>query len=300
VTDRNFSTENQENVVDLDARRAVPASDGKLTPEVFENPGAVVDETVAPVTATTSFGQNVRTKAFFESAIDASWQKSTQGIFDTGRWLQRAREELSRNDYDALRLPFCVRTRQRLIAIAAHPILATHVSQLPPSWGTLYALAEINNYNLLRAPLADGRIHPGLQRKDVRSALGLPPKPPRGRRKGNGQTEAPLDPVAVWKSFSEADKKAILNSEGRSGLAKLLSRELMVDLVDHLIRQEMVGASTKLKPAVTFTTILRTALDSTTNDSGAVIERFKAKLKSLNLDLHSVSVALKGRGRGKR
>jgi hypothetical protein len=155
VTDRNFSTENQENVVDLDARRAVPASDGKLTPEVFENPGAVVDETVAPVTATTSFGQNVRTKAFFESAIDASWQKSTQGIFDTGRWLQRAREELSRNDYDALRLPFCVRTRQRLIAIAAHPILATHVSQLPPSWGTLYALAEINNYNLLRAPLAE-------------------------------------------------------------------------------------------------------------------------------------------------
>jgi len=267
---------------------------GKPTRELS---AGVVGGTVSPAPAT-PFGQNVRTAAFFESAIAASWQKSAQGIFDTGRWLQQAREELDRDAYNGLQLPFCTRTRQRLIAIAAHLLLATHVSQLPPSWGTLYALIENGNDALLRAALADGRVHPGLQRKDVRSALGLPPKPSRGARKKNGQAEVPLNPVTVWASFSTAAKRAILDREGRSGLVTLISPKLAVDLVDHLIRQEMVGASTKLKPAVILTAILRATLDSAI-DSNVVFGRFRAKLQGFGLDLHDVSVALKRQGKGK-
>jgi hypothetical protein len=262
---------------------------GRLTRERFENAGVPVGDTASPVAAT-EFGRNVRSKAFFESAIDASWQKSTQGIFDTGRWLQEAREELDRDVYNALRLPFCIRTRQRLIAIAAHPILATHVSQLPPSWGTLYALAEIDNHDLLRAALADGRIHPGLQRKDVRSALGLPPKPSRKARKANGEAEVPLDPIAVWKAFSTADKRAVLGHEGRAGLATLLSPKLMNDLVNHLMGLEAFGASTEAKPAVSFTAILRNALS--VEDSAKVMGRFKAKMKSLEIEINDLSIAL--------
>jgi hypothetical protein len=291
------SHEEINRIVDLGARHAVSANGKQLTREPFETTGAAGGGTVSPA-PTTPFGQNVHSKSFFESAIAASWQKSTQGIFDTGRWLQQAREELDPDAYNALQLPFCARTRQRLIAIAGHLILATHVSQLPPSWATLYALIENDNEVLLQAALADGRVHPGLQRKDVRSALGLPPKPLREARKKNGRAEAPLDPAALWKTFSTAAKRAILDSEGRSGLAALMSQKLVVDLVDHLIRQEMVGASTKLKPAVILTAILRATLDSAV-DSNVVFGRFKAKLQSFGLDLHDVSVALKKQKKGR-
>jgi hypothetical protein len=111
-------------------------------------------------------------------------------------------------------------------------------------------------------------------------------------KKKNGQTETQFDPIATWKAFSTADKRAILDSEGRSGLAKLLSADLMVDLVDHLIRQEMVWASTKPKPAVSLTTILRATLDPAL-DSSVVFGRFQAKLASFGLDLHDIAIALK-------
>jgi hypothetical protein len=275
-------------------------ANGRLTAELFENAGVVVGDPPV-VTPAAPFGQNVRSKSYFESAISTEWRKNVASIVQTGALLLEAEEELDRQVFHALKTPFTARVSQMLRRIARHPILRdkTYHGSLPACWRTLYALAELDDHALLRAALADGRIHSGLQRKDIRDALGLPPKPPRGARKGDGQTEVPLDPVAVWKAFSAADKRAILNSEGRSGLAKLLSRELMVDLVDHSIRQEMVGSSTKLKPAVGLTSILRATLDPAI-DSGVVFERFKAKLKSLGLDLHDVSIALKGQGRGKR
>ena len=256
---------------------------GSLTRERFEDAGVPVGDTALPV-ATTEFGKNVRSKAFFESAIDASWQKSTQGIFDTGRWLQQAREELDRHVYNALRLPFSVRTRNRLIAIAAHPILWTHVSQLPPCWGTLYALAEIDNHDLLRAALADGRIHPGLQRKDIRTeVLCLPPNPPRG-------TETPSDPIATWKTFSQADKSKILDREGRRGLAALVSPKLMRDLVMHLAALEAFDASTELDKAMSLTAILRNILAIENSDD--LMERLRARLKKFGLEINDVSIAL--------
>jgi len=276
--------ENQDNVVDLGARRA-----GKLTVELFEDAGVVVGDVVTP---TAPVGQNVHSKSFFENAISTEWRKNVASIIQTGKLLNQAKDELDPDVFDGLKLPFSPRVAQMLRRIAGHLFIldpANHGS-LPPCWRTLYELTKASDDQLRRAR-ADGRLHPDLQRKDVRGTiLGLPPRPARGAR-----AEVPLDPVAVWAAFSPADKRAVLDSEGRRGLAALISPELMVDLADHLIRLEMVGASTKLRPAVGLTSILRATLDPAI-DPGVVFERFKARLKSLGLTLHDVSVALKKQG----
>jgi hypothetical protein len=262
------------------------AINGKLSHAQFGNAGIAVSEPPPAICA--PFGANNRSKSFFESTIAASWQKTAQGIFDTGNWLEQARDELDRDVYNALRLPFCVRTRNRLIAIATHPILGTHVSQLPPCWGTLHALTEIDDHDLLRAAFADGRIHPGLQRKDIRTTiLGLPPRPPKAPKT--------IDPIAAWAAFSLTDKHAILDAEGRAGLAKLLSPELMSDLAKHSIGT--LGESVDSKPAIVLTAILRNALSI--EDSG-IFNPMKAKLKKLDLAINDVSVALPGGKEGKR
>jgi hypothetical protein len=75
------------------------------------------------------------------------------------------------------------------------------------------------------------------------------PVTPPGAPK-NEPVEAPLDPVAVWATFSNADKTKILDSEGRVGLAKIASSGLLADLVDHVVAQQiksMPGPNMKLK-----------------------------------------------------
>jgi hypothetical protein len=273
--------------------------------ELFEAGGVAIAEagTRSPGTADeTRSGANARTKTFFEKAIAAEWRKQVPSIVETGRWIIEAQEELPRELFRALYMPFSERTAQALKRIGKHPVLSNpaHHGALPSCWRTLDELIRQadGNDELLETALADGRIRPDLQRKDIREALGLPPKPSRQGSKGNSkENEPPPDPVAIWATFEKASKKTILEGEGRAGLAKLVPAEMMTDLADHAIRQQMVGASTKIKPAVTFTAILRTALDPTTADAGAVIARFNARLKSLGLDLHDISVAVKMKGK---
>jgi len=91
------------------------------------------------------------------------------------------------------------------MAIAAHPVLsdATHVSDLPASWGTLYQLTRLP-LRLVQECIEDGRINPKTERKDV-AALAGKPQPRTGpaatttaRRDhtvvGLGTDMTPLDP----------------------------------------------------------------------------------------------------------
>jgi hypothetical protein len=241
-------------------------------------------------------GQNGHSKAFFENAIASEWRSHIAGIIRTGDLLNQAEDELDRDVFRALKLPFTLRVAQMLRRISGHPFIsdpANHGS-LPPCWRSLYELTKASD-DVLEAARLDGRLHPDLQRKDIRTIiLGLPPRPSRG-----STGDQPFPPAAMWELFTPASKREILAGEGRAGLAKLVPPELMADLAAHSIRQEMIGASTKLKPAVTLTAILRTALDPAGGDSGTVFERFKAKLKGLGLDLRDISIAVKAK-RGKR
>jgi hypothetical protein len=82
--------------------------------------------------------------------IRAAWQSSLDGILEAGRLLIAAKAALAHGEFLAMvesDLPFGPRTAQRLMAIADDPRLtnATHVSLLPPNWGTLYELTKLDD-----------------------------------------------------------------------------------------------------------------------------------------------------------
>jgi hypothetical protein len=277
----------------------------KLTAERFVGGGVAISGIAVPASA--PFGRNAHDRAFFENAIGVEWRKQVGSIVATGKCLLQAKEELNEHDFAALKLPFSTRISQMLRQIASNLVLSdpANFSSLPACWRTLVLLARLSDQRL-KAMIADGRIHPKLKQKEARTLCGLPPG---GTRKGNGhdhagddqQEDNEPDPVMIWSAFSDAAKTAILASEERAGLAKLLPPDVMVDLVDCCLRQQMFDACTKLKPAVTLTAMLRATLDPA-NDAVAVFEKFNAKLVSFGLDLHHISIAITGtrRPRGKR
>ncbi|HEY1277142.1 MAG TPA: hypothetical protein VGF25_19710, partial [Thermoleophilaceae bacterium] len=79
-------------------------------------------------------------------------------------------------------LVFSVSTARRLVLVAEHKILSNraHAHALPPSWFTLYELTKLDDA-ILEAALADGRITPALERKDVRQQT-QQPRGASGRR----------------------------------------------------------------------------------------------------------------------
>lgn len=110
------------------------------------------------------------------SEICAQLGKSVEAIIQTGRLLLKAKEILAHGEwcrmFDERLVPFGVRSAQRLMKIASHPQLsnATHVSYLPPSWGTLYELTKADDLRLKNA-LHDGLITPDMSRKAVQELV---------------------------------------------------------------------------------------------------------------------------------
>jgi hypothetical protein len=114
--------------------------------------------------------------------IVAAWNKQLASIIETGRRLINAKRKFPGEFHAMIKqlLPFSVRTAQRLMVIAEHPVLsdATHGSRLPPSWRTLWVLTGIDNDQLLLMLKDDGPIHVDLERKQAedlveRCAVGL-------------------------------------------------------------------------------------------------------------------------------
>jgi hypothetical protein len=93
------------------------------------------------------------------------------------------------------------RTAHRLATIAKHPVLSnrTHVSDLPPSWGTLYELTRVPRPRL-EAKLKDGTIHPAMERADVKPLL------PKTRSNGKGKTK--------YKSDDDPEPETTASSSG--------------------------------------------------------------------------------------
>ena len=84
------------------------------------------------------------------SRIAAAWQKSRESIIEVGNLLIEAKSALPHGEFEAMvasELPFGARSAQRLMVIAGDVRLTnpTHVSLLPASWGTLYALTKLSD-----------------------------------------------------------------------------------------------------------------------------------------------------------
>jgi hypothetical protein len=109
--------------------------------------------------------------SFYVEQINARWQSCVTSIIDVGRLLLRAKDELGYGTFHNMvehRMPFGKRTAQMLMCIAEHPIIANQANHgsLPPSWRTLYELTTLPT-ETLQTMLADGRLNPHLERKDV-------------------------------------------------------------------------------------------------------------------------------------
>lgn len=113
--------------------------------------------------------------------IAMAWRSSINGIIETGRLLCEAKHALPHGAFEAMidsDLPFKSRTAQMLMAVARDERLTNtqHVSLLPPSWGTLYELTKLPD-DVFAAKLADGSVHPEMQRSDVARLIKAKPTP---------------------------------------------------------------------------------------------------------------------------
>jgi hypothetical protein len=118
--------------------------------------------------------------------IKAAWQKAVISIIETGRLLIEAKKKLPPGVYGSMfgtirsahtepLMPFSKRTAERLMRIASHKVLhdATHVSRLPPSWGTLYVLSAIQPKRLKQL-IEQGKVDADMTRKDATRLLAGP------------------------------------------------------------------------------------------------------------------------------
>ena len=118
------------------------------------------------------------------------------------------------------------------MAIAGHPVLSnpTHVSQAPPSWGTLYQLSKLP-HDVLLAKLGDGTINPGMERKDVNTLLDRPKKPAAPPKPPDLFWPPGLDSSCevrklLFDQIPRDEFLALISAEMRAGLTELFERQL--------------------------------------------------------------------------
>jgi hypothetical protein len=104
------------------------------------------------------------------SCIRAGLGWTVDAIVGTGRAILNAKANLPHGAFEeAIRQSgISPGTARKYMAIAQHPILRnhSHANDLPPRWDTLYQLAILPEDILVKA-LGDGRINPGMLRKDL-------------------------------------------------------------------------------------------------------------------------------------
>jgi hypothetical protein len=184
-------------------------------------------------------------EAEWEKIIRRDLGRTVEGIIATGRHLKQAQTQLSRDDFASMcaRLGLSARSVQRFVAIAEDERLttATHVSRLPPSWGTLYLLTRLDDQTFDRL-IQDGTINAGMERKAIE---GLKQDHP-GRRSSQ-QTPAdqelaqpdngkpsPEAMEARQKENAEAEAKRLEEAETAAESPPEAPPDAGADLVDEL------------------------------------------------------------------
>ncbi len=209
---------------------------------------------------------NTRDWKFFVDEINTIWRRGAADYRALGQLLIEARDELQSDTYSAMlkQLHFNTSTAKKLICIAKNPTLGSHVNQLPPNYSTLYELSQLDAETLLAA-LADGSIHPGMQRKD---AVALKPKKKKTTTTNNITTTT-MEPTvsskatslrAAWDSASEDERCEFLDGIGQAGFCAVMSTELSAEIRDHVISLTFAGSSQSSRFAEYATDKLHAAL----------------------------------------
>jgi hypothetical protein len=193
-----------------------------------------------------ALASNTRSLKEFAALINGAWRKGAGALFEAGQYLIDAKTELTGIEYKFLvtvKLSFNESTARKLTRIAKNETLCSHVNALPPHFTTLYALSQLK-VEILESAIADGRVHPGMLRRDV-TALKL--KGIEGEACGAGGNLPPAESkptfAAAWNKAhkTEEGRKAIrdqLDAVGRDGLCAVMSEALKTKFHDSILGQE--------------------------------------------------------------
>jgi hypothetical protein len=149
----------------------------------------------------------------YADVVTRCLERAAEHVQNAGETLIKAKKKLDHGDWLRMfkdhpeavdrPIPFGARTGQMLMKIASHPVLseANHGSRLPRSWRTLYELTKFPEA-MLRQALADGRVHPGMERSHVkRLRVELTPRVARVVGSGAVVDQQPVEsraPAPIW------------------------------------------------------------------------------------------------------
>ena len=144
----------------------------------------------------------------YAQAIRRAASSTVESIIETGRLLINAKAALAHGEFIAMvadDLPFTKRTAQRFMAIAscARIANATHVSLLPPSWGTLYELSKLSDDEW---QAIEPHLTPELERKDIKGLLPAP-KPATPAVPSNWRADRAKRGAEILDSLPEAARE---------------------------------------------------------------------------------------------
>jgi hypothetical protein len=207
-----------------------------------------------------------RTWKYYASLINDAWRRSAEAFIQTGKYLLEAKEELDRDQFEALvrlRLDFDASVARKLMRIAGDRALCAHVHKLPPCWSSLYELSKLGD-DTLESAIADGRINPKMLRKD---AVAL--RKPSNESEEIISSPPPAEPppagpapsfAAAWEGAPEAAIRAQLDAIGFARLCEIMSEKLKMEFGDHVLGQTIRSASTTSSFTIRASDQLHTAL----------------------------------------
>jgi hypothetical protein len=112
--------------------------------------------------------------------------------------------------------------------------------------------------------------------------------------------ETPSDPLAIWATFSDEQKKAVVDHEGYIALAALMSPELLIDFTDHIVGLQVTASNASSNLAISLTKMLRLALSTRETEAANALACIGQKLKSNGRSARDIAIALVGTKKGKR
>jgi hypothetical protein len=109
------------------------------------------------------------------SLITAAWNKTLEGILETGSRLIEAKKNLDHGEFEMMiehELPFKPSTARKLMDIARQKVLAnrSHANVLPRAWTTLYELSKLTPQKL-EEYIEAGLVNSDMERKEAGALL---------------------------------------------------------------------------------------------------------------------------------